>query len=191
MYSLLIHYPESPMHLRAIVKRQSATDSDSTRSNRSSALSAGARGAALMILLALCSVGFLPGAARAQLFTFGAGAGAGAGTRGTGTFTHAAGFLQIKPPVLPGIRGELIALEGAGDHGPLAITVDAVLSPSIPVVSPYLIGGWGQYGVGKSSGQSGWNVGAGVRLALGIGVFAEYRRHQRIARDLFTIGVTF
>jgi hypothetical protein len=36
-----------------------------------------------------------------------------------------------------------------------------------------------------------WNFGAGVRATLGVGVYAEYRRHQRIARDLVTVGVVF
>jgi hypothetical protein len=93
--------------------------------------------------------------------------------------------------VLPGVRADAYAVNAPSGAGKFSLALNAVLSVPIPVVRPYLIGGWGQYGIDKSGSQSGWNIGAGIRASVGKGVFAEYRRHQRIGRDLLTLGITF
>ena len=142
--------------------------------------------AALLAMAAFCA-----GPAAGQ-FTFGAGVGTGVGSRGgDASATHATAFLQFKLPVVPGVRADAIAVKSPAGVGPFALAVSAVLSAPIPLVKPYLIAGWGSYGLGKNSAVGGWNAGVGVRASLGVGVFAEIRRHQRIARDLLTVGVTF
>ncbi len=138
---------------------------------------------------AVISVAALP--ARAQV-TFGVGAGVGTGSRGgTASGTHVVGLLEFKLPVLPGLRADGYLASAPAGVGKVSASLSAVWSAPIPVVTPYIIGGWGVYGVEKSSSQNGWNIGAGVRAKVGKGIFAEYRRHQRIARDLITFGIVF
>jgi hypothetical protein len=71
-----------------------------------------------------------------------------------------------------------------------------VFSAPLPVATPYFIAGWGTYGLGgdgPTSGTTGWNVGAGVRVSVpgAPGFFGEIRRHERVSRDLITFGVRF
>jgi hypothetical protein len=140
----------------------------------------------LLVLGTLCA-----SPAAAQL-TLGAGLGGGVGSRGKNvSATHGTAFVEFKLPVLPGARVDAIVLDAPDGVGALALAANVVFSAPIPVIKPYLIAGWGSYGLGKGTSRGGWNAGVGVRMSLGIGVFGEYRRHQRIARDLFTVGLTF
>jgi hypothetical protein len=85
-----------------------------------------------------------------------------------------------------------MVMDAPAGAGPLSLTLNVVLSLPIPVVKPYVLGGWGSYGIGKGGSVSGWNVGAGVRVSVArLGVFAEARRHDKVGRDLVTLGVTF
>lgn len=130
--------------------------------------------------------------AQAQ-FTIGAGAGIGTGSRGGDAVgRHASAFVEVRVPLLTGVRADAMVLDAPTGTGKLSLALNAVMTLPIPVVTPYVLGGWGKYGMGSdSAAREGWNYGAGVRTSLGIGLFAEYRRHQRVARDLITIGVTF
>jgi hypothetical protein len=135
----------------------------------------------------------LPCVAQAQ-FTIGLGGGVGAGSRGgSESALHGAAFVQLKLPVIPGLRGEamLIDVDSPSNTGAFSLTLNGVVTAPIPLVTPYLIAGWGTYGVGRDGSRSGWNAGIGVRASLRFGVYAEFRRHQRISRDLLTVGVTF
>jgi hypothetical protein len=148
------------------------------------------RVASICALVAIMALAARP--ARAQ-FTAGVGAGVGTGSRGgDAKATHGVGFLEFKLPVLPGVRADGYVVDAPSGVGKFSLAVSAVLSAPLPVIKPYLIAGWGKYGIDKSAtSQSGWNAGAGVRASFGVGVFAEYRRHQRIGRDLVTVGLTF
>jgi hypothetical protein len=129
--------------------------------------------------------------AGAQL-TMGAGGGTGTGSRGgDAPGGHAMAFLEVRVPMFTGVRADAMLHDAPGDGGKWSVAVSAVLSASIPVVTPYVLGGWGRYGMGDGASRGGWNYGAGARLSLGVPLFIEFRRHQRIARDLVTIGVTF
>jgi hypothetical protein len=142
----------------------------------------------ILLSVLLGAVVSLP--AHAQL-TIGAGAGAGAGNRGgSAKGTHAGMFLELKVPALPGIRGDVLAVDAPRGAGRLSVALGAVMAAPIPVVTPYVLGGWGTYGIGDTS-RGGWHVGAGIRARLGVGLYLEYRRHQRIARDLVTVGLIF
>ena len=128
---------------------------------------------------------------QAQL-TIGVGGGVGVGSRGgSESAAHGLGFVEFKLPVLPGIRGDVIAMDAPEGSGPLTLAASVVLSLPIPFVKPYVLGGWGKYGIGKGESEGGWHFGGGVRLSLmKLGVFAEARR-QELGRDLVTVGITF
>jgi hypothetical protein len=128
---------------------------------------------------------------KAQL-TIGVGGGAGVGTRGgSESAAHGLGFVEFKLPVFPGIRGDVIAMDAPAGSGPLTLALSGVMSLPIPIVKPYVMAGWGKYGVGKGESESGWHFGAGVRVSvMKLGVFAEGRR-QKFGRDLLTVGITF
>ena len=124
--------------------------------------------------------------------TMGAGGGTGTGTRGGTTGgEHAAAFLEVKVPMFTGLRADAMFLDAPTGAGKWSFAVNAVLSAPIPIITPYALAGWGKYGVGDGTSRGGWNYGAGARLSLGVPLFIEYRRHQRIARDLVTVGLTF
>lgn len=129
---------------------------------------------------------------KAQL-TFGVGGGAGFGTRGgSESAVHGLAFAEFKLPVLPGVRADAIVMDAPPGAGPLSLALSAVLSLPLPFVKPYVMAGWGTYGLGKGESVSGWNAGLGVRVsAARLGVFAEVRRHDKIGRDLITVGLTF
>jgi hypothetical protein len=125
-------------------------------------------------------------------FTAGVGAGGAFGTRGgSGSLVHGLAFAEFKVPVLPGVRADAMVMDTPSGVGPLSLALSVVWSAPIPVVKPYVLGGWGKYGIGKDGSVSGWNVGLGIRASLGVGIFVEARRHQKIGRDLITAGITF
>lgn len=147
------------------------------------------------IALAIVTATSFPELATAQgLISVGAGAGAGFGTRNSqsGSGTHGAVYVQLHPPLLPfALRGDALLGRVGNNNSALSLMADAVVLAPIPYVVPYALVGYGQYGIGTSAAQSGWNAGLGARIRLpSIAIYAEVRRHQRIGRDLFTIGLS-
>jgi hypothetical protein len=150
-------------------------------------------------LVALAAALTVPtAAARAQLLSAGIGGGAAVGSRNSrqasSDYAHALGYVQLGVPLLPvAVRGDALVTKQSTGGGPLALSVNAVGSLPIPIVTPYVTAGWGQYGIGGDLRTRGWSVGLGVRAKLPVlpGVFAEVRRHQRLGRDLATVGLTF
>ncbi len=143
-----------------------------------------------LIILAL----FAPLAALEAQFSLGLGGGTGIGTHGASSGGgHGNLSLQLKLPILPGVRGDVYAFNVPTDSGRFAAAVSAVIAAPIPLVTPYLIAGLGQYGLGGSDPKTGWNAGIGVSASVVIGpsVFVEVRRHQHVVRDLLTVGVRF
>jgi hypothetical protein len=100
--------------------------------------------------------------------------------------------VQLGVPLLPvSLRGDVLLIGKGTTGGPVALTANAVVSLPIPVVTPYLTGGWGSYGLAGGTARSGVSAGAGVRVKLPVlpGVFGEVRRHHGLGRDLLTVGV--
>jgi hypothetical protein len=145
-------------------------------------------------LFALAFALAAPVAAHAQLVSLGIGAGTGVGDRGGSSGgAHANLSLQVKAPVLPGIRGDAYLIDAPAGSGKVAASVSAVFSAPIPIITPYLIAGWGVYGIGGDSTRNGWNVGIGAKASVVVGpaLFLEVRRHDKMARDIVTVGVRF
>jgi hypothetical protein len=135
-----------------------------------------------------------PAMAQAQFISFGLAAGTSVGSNaGNGGNTHANVSLEVKPPLLPGIRGEAFVIDAKSPDGKLAVVGNVVLSAPIPVVTPYLIGGWGTYGIGGDTSKQGFNFGVGARASVVVGpaFYVEIRRHDPWARNLVTVGVQF
>ena len=137
-------------------------------------------------------------AARAQFLSAGVGGGTGvghrSGARAAETHTHALGYVQLGLPLFPvAVRGDALVVGKSTGGGPLALSVNAVAQLPVPIVTPYVTAGWGEYGVGGDVKTRGWSAGAGVRAKLPLlpGLFAEVRRHQRLGRDLATVGLVF
>ncbi|MDQ6612915.1 MAG: porin family protein [Gemmatimonadota bacterium] len=151
---------------------------------------------ALVFALALLTVTAPSGRATAQgLISVGIGAGGGFGNRNnnpSGSGTHGVVYAQLHPPLFPfALRGDALVSRIGDNQTALSVMADAVVLAPIPFVVPYALVGFGKYGIGKDGSQSGWNAGVGVRARLpNVAIFAEVRRHQRISRDLFTIGLS-
>jgi hypothetical protein len=147
--------------------------------------------------LTLATVGALmsPATMFAQgLVSAGVGIGGGVGDRNrdnSGSDVHALGFVQVHPPLIPvAVRVDALFSKVPSDGAALSLMGDAVFIAPLPVVQPYALVGYGRYGVGRDGVASGWNAGVGVRLRLpAFALFGEARRHQKISRDLLTIGV--
>jgi hypothetical protein len=147
----------------------------------------------LMLAAALL---FLPTLASAQsIISAGAGIGGGIGDRNhdnSGSALHALGYVMVHPPLFPiGFRADALISKVSNNGTALSLIGDAVFLAPLPLVQPYALLGYGHYGIGKEGQSSGWNAGVGVRLHLpAITVFGEARRHQRISRDLLTLGIS-
>lgn len=129
------------------------------------------------------------------LISVGAGVGGGIGNRNkdqSGNGAHGAAYVQLHVPVIPvAVRADALFTKTANNSTGLALMGDAVYLAPIPVISPYILAGYGRYGVGKDSSVSGWNAGVGVRVRTPVvAFFVEGKRHQRISRDLLTIGIS-
>jgi hypothetical protein len=153
------------------------------------------RGAAATCALALAVTA---GEARAQrLLSFNVGGGHSAprndAASSTGRPLNAIVAAQLDVPLLPlAVRVDAMLVGWNSDTGPLSLTGNLVLPLRLPVITPYVLAGYGRYGVGSQRRREGWNAGAGVRLGAGrVGVFAEARRHQVLARDAYSFGLTF
>jgi len=129
------------------------------------------------------------------LVSVGVGAGGGVGDRNkdqSGSGTHGAAYVQFRVPVIPfALRADALLAKTAKDASALSLMADAVVIAPIPFVQPYVLAGYGKYGIGTDGSASGWNAGVGARVRTPwIAVYAEARRHQRISRDLLTIGIS-
>jgi len=139
----------------------------------------------------------VPGAdARAQLLSAGVGVGAGLGRHNgvaaSDSHAHGLGWVQLGLPLFPvAVRGDALVIGKGSGGGPLALTVNAVGQLPLPIITPYVTAGWGRYGVGGDVQTRGWSAGVGVRAKLPLlpGLFGEVRRHQRLGRDLVTVGL--
>ena len=134
--------------------------------------------------------------ARAQLLSTGVGGGAGIGRHNgpaaDASHAHVLAFAQLGLPLLPvAVRGDALLIGKGTGGGPLALSLNAVGRLPLPIVTPYVTAGWGQSGVGGDTRTRGWSAGLGVRVKLPVlpGVFGEVRRHQRLGRDLATVGL--
>lgn len=150
--------------------------------------------AALIAVLAVQLIATPPMHAQG-LVSVGVGVGGGVGDRNkdeSGSGVHGAGYVQLHVPVIPiALRGDLLVAKTVNNGNALAVMADAVYLAPIPVVSPYALAGYGSYGVGKDGTTKGWNAGVGVRVRTPvIAFYVEGRRHQRISRDLLTIGIS-
>lgn len=156
----------------------------------------GVRHCAVALLAAAACLVSLPATACAQgLVSVGAGVGGGVGDRNkdiSGSGAHAGAYVQLHVPVIPfALRFDALFTKLADSSTALALMGDAVVIAPIPFVQPYVLLGYGTYGVGKDASRSGWNAGVGARVRTPwVAVYAEARRHQRISRDLLTIGIS-
>jgi hypothetical protein len=110
-----------------------------------------------------------------------------------GTHRHIAAAVEVTPPLVPlGVRADGMWIDtGGANGGTAAVTANAVFTIKLPVVRPYAIAGWGQYGVGGSAPRTGFNAGVGLRIQAGpLRVFGEARRHWPLSRDLVTVGLS-
>ena len=149
--------------------------------------------------------------ADAQRPSLGIVAGASMPTGDAGDFLNT-GFnfgatLGFQPAVLPvGVRIDALwnSFDGDDDNelSVLSATANAVVSipmASMPMVSPYLIGGLGLYSADGGSGtdrenEFGWNVGGGLRFNLaGFSTFAEarYNSFSLEGGDISYVPITF
>ncbi|MEO7998464.1 MAG: hypothetical protein ABI852_13525 [Gemmatimonadaceae bacterium] len=148
----------------------------------------------LLIIAAIVASMFVTSQIHAQgLISVGAGVGSGISDRRkaeTGSGAHAAAYVQLHVPIIPvALRADALYTK-TGIEG-TALMIDAVYLAPIPVVSPYVMAGYGKYGLGKDITADGWNAGVGVRVRTPVvAFFVEAKRHQRIGRDLLTIGVS-
>ncbi|MCC6317624.1 MAG: hypothetical protein IT361_08030 [Gemmatimonadaceae bacterium] len=100
--------------------------------------------------------------------------------------------LQVGLPVVP-VAVRVEGMTSLSDFGsaPRSFIANAVLPLRLPGVQPYVIGGYGAYSYGEPLEVRGVNYGAGVRFGLSrTGVFGEVRRHQRLDRNVVTVGIT-
>lgn len=148
-------------------------------------------GAALLVLTTAVSTSL-----GAQGFvSVGAGVGGGVGDRNkdaSGGGLHGGAYVQFRVPVIPfALRADALLAKTSKDASALSLMTDAVFIAPIPVVQPYVLAGYGRYGIGKDGSISGWNAGFGARVRTPVvAIYAEARRHQRISRDLLTIGIS-
>jgi len=105
---------------------------------------------------------------------------------------HGAAYVQLRVPVFPiALRIDALLKKNPSDQFTTALLADAVYVLPIPFVQPYALAGYGKYGVGKDGEISGWNAGVGMRIRTPVAaIYAEARRHQRLNRDLLTVGIS-
>ena len=137
------------------------------------------------------------GAQAQRMVTVQAGVGAALDNRNDrldGTHRHAMAAVEVTPPLLPlGARVDGMWIDTGGpSRGTAALIGNAVFTIKLPVLRPYAIAGWGQYGVGGTGARTGVNAGVGLRIQAGpLRVFGEARRHWALSKDLVTVGVSF
>lgn len=109
-----------------------------------------------------------------------------------GSHRHVAAALEVTPPLVPlGVRADGMWIDTGGSGGTAAASLNGVFTIKLPIVRPYILAGWGQYGIGASAPRTGANAGAGIRIHAGpLRVFGEARRHWPLSRDLVTVGLS-
>ena len=140
----------------------------------------------IIILLLLIAVA---GAAHAQ-----GGVSVWLGAGNLGDESHEAyGAAQLDAPLIPvAPRAELLWVSPFGGDQSAAAILSGVYELGLPGISPYLIAGWGWYGLGEVDTDQGVSVGAGIRLGPpNLGVFGQIRRHQSLDETALSVGVTF
>jgi hypothetical protein len=146
-----------------------------------------------LALAVLCACPVLLHAQKPISVGIGGGTGFGSRNSAEGTFSHALAFAELHLPLIPlGVRGDAMFMTSS-KSGALSLGANAVYRLPIPIVTPYATAGYGLYGVGSSSRTGGWAVGAGLRVGVpgGPGLFGEVRRHERLRRDVVTLGLAF
>lgn len=100
--------------------------------------------------------------------------------------------LQLDLPLLPvAIRAEGMTAASGFRKAPRTFIANAVVPLRLPGIQPYAIAGYGAYSYGKPSEVRGYNYGAGVRFGLGrTGIFGEVRRHEKLHKNVATLGIT-
>lgn len=100
--------------------------------------------------------------------------------------------LQLDLPLVPvAFRAEGMTSVSGFRNAPRTFIANAVLPLRLPGIQPYAIAGYGAYSYGKPSEIRGYNYGAGVRFGLGrTGFFGELRRHEKLDRNVATLGIT-
>jgi hypothetical protein len=105
---------------------------------------------------------------------------------------HGLVYLRLGAPLLPfGARGEFMAFDEPGSDYDTAVIGSAVIAINAPLVQPYLLLGYGKYGLKSNVDATGVSYGAGVRIGGRLGLFVEARRHDPINRDLISLGLAF
>lgn len=105
---------------------------------------------------------------------------------------HGAAYVQLHLPVFPiALRVDALLQKFPDGRYSTAVIADGVYVLPIPLVQPYVLAGYGKYGVGQNGQIAGWNAGGGVRIRTPvITLYVEAHRHQRIERDLLTVGIS-
>jgi hypothetical protein len=99
---------------------------------------------------------------------------------------------HVALPLLPvSVRGDAMLIGDGVSLDGLSYSVNGLFRLALPVVQPYVIGGFGRYALTKDFAESGWNAGGGARLGFGrMGVFVEVRRHFPLERTITAFGIT-
>ena len=109
-----------------------------------------------------------------------------------GTHRHIEVAFEVTPPLVPvGVRAEGLWIDAGASGGSAAATINGVFTIKLPLIRPYVLAGWGKYGIGSSDPHTGANAGAGIRIQGGpLRLFGEARRHWPLSRDLVTVGLS-
>lgn len=152
-------------------------------------------GVALVALLLAVAPGRADAQGRVTVGVAGGGSiGRGAGPGLGGRDYHALLAAAVAPGRSPvAVRLDALLVGWSSHAGPLSLTANAVL-PRRPAaaLTPYVIGGWGVYGLGSVRRATGWNAGLGLRARAGRAtLFGEARRHGPYTRDAVSVGLAF
>lgn len=105
---------------------------------------------------------------------------------------HGLLYLRLGAPLLPfAARGEFLAFDEPGRAYDTAVIGSAVIAINAPLVQPYVLLGYGKYGLKSNVDATGVSYGAGMRIGGRVGLFVEGRRHEAIDRDLISLGLAF
>ncbi len=93
-------------------------------------------------------------------------------------------------------RADVMWVHWASYTGPVSVTANAILPIGGLLLGggrlrPYVLAGYGVYGVGSSVRNDAVNAGGGLRFELDrASLFVEGRRHLEYRRDFLTLGLT-
>ena len=116
------------------------------------------------------------------------------GTTGSGWVSggHALLTFDIETARTPvRLRGEVMAVARAQNHGPLSVGASAILPVGRGSLRPYAVAGGAFYGVGGVRHPLGWNAGAGAEYRRrATTLFVEARRYSETPSAL-SLGLRF